>query len=170
MRYDSIINRRRDISISLADSPLARLVQDRGHPGSALGVASQVLASLAAVALAAALLIWMVPRPALSQAAVQLIQVDVKAVAQGYRASKLRGTNVVNDKDEKVGDIDDIVVGRDKKLIFTVIEVGGFLGIGGRLVAVPFDQLNIDETGSKITLPGASREELRKLPEFRYST
>jgi PRC-barrel domain len=160
MRYDSIIDRRRDISISRADS--------RCHPGFAPGVASKTLAYLSAAALATALLVSTVPRPVQSQAAVQLIQVDVKAVGQGYRTSKLRGTDVVNDKNEKIGDIDDVIIGRDKKLLFAVLEVGGFLGIGGRLVAVPFEQLNLDETGTKITLPGGSRDELKKLPEFSY--
>jgi sporulation protein YlmC with PRC-barrel domain len=121
----------------------------------------------AAALLLSATLISFVPHPARSQA-VQIIQVDVKAVAQGYRASKLKGTNVVNDKNEKIGDIDDIIIGTDKKLLYAILEVGGFLGIGAQLVAVPFDQLNLDPTGAKITLPGGSKEELKKLPPFKY--
>jgi hypothetical protein len=48
---------------------------------------------------------------------------------------------------------------------------GGFLGIGSRLVAVPYDSLTIDQKGSKIekiALPGASKDQLEKLTEFRY--
>ena len=40
--------------------------------------------------------------------------------------------------------------------------------LGGHLVAVPYDSLVIDDEGSKIQLPGASKDELRKLPELRY--
>jgi hypothetical protein len=104
--------------------------------------------------------------PARSQA-VELIRVDVQTVAKGYRASKLRGATVQNDKDEKIGSIDDLIVGKDQ-VLFAVLQVGGFLGIGGHLVAVPYKNLMLDDAGAKITLPGASRYELKKLPEFRY--
>jgi hypothetical protein len=49
-----------------------------------------------------------------------------------------------------------------------VLQVGGFLGLGGHLVVVPYDSLVIDETGQKITLPGASKDELKKLSAFNY--
>ena len=125
----------------------------------------------------AAAVLWMtafVLIPAAPQVAhaqvVHIIEVDVKNVAQGYRASKLRGRDVVNDKNEDIGEIDDIIIGSDKKTLFAVLEVGGFLGLGGKLIAVSFDQLNLDPAGSKITLPGASKEALRALPIFKYSS
>ena len=121
---------------------------------------------LAVTGLGAAVLAVEVPWPALSQA-VALVVVDVKAVAEGYRASKLMGTSVTNDKNEKIGSIDDMIIGQDK-VLFAVLEVGGFLGIGAHLVAVPFQSLQLDDTGKKITLPGASKDELKKLPEFKY--
>ena len=105
-------------------------------------------------------------KPVLSQG-VQLVQVDVNVVAQGYRVSKLTGSSVTNEKNEKIGSIDDFVIARDRSL-FAVLQVGGFLGMGGHLVAVPYDSLVIDDEGSKIQLPGASKDELRKLPELRY--
>ncbi|HBB96299.1 MAG TPA: hypothetical protein DC054_12995 [Blastocatellia bacterium] len=107
--------------------------------------------------------------PALPQAGVQLVKVDLSVVAKGYRMSRLIGSNVINDKNEKIGTVDDVVADKDKKqLSFAVLQVGGFLGLGGRLVAVPFDSLVIDDTGQKITLPGASKDELKKLSEFNY--
>jgi sporulation protein YlmC with PRC-barrel domain len=108
------------------------------------------------------------PRSALSQA-VQLVRVDVSVVARGYRVSKLLSHSVVNDKNEDIGKIDDIVIAHDKSL-FTVLQVGGFLGIGSRFVVVPFDSLKIDENGNKIELPGATKDELKKLSEFKYSS
>lgn len=121
-----------------------------------------VLGSLAAaVAFAAG--------PALPQAGVALVKVDVNVVEQGYRMSKLIGSGVNNDKNEKIGSLDDVIADKDnKQLSFAVLQVGGFLGVGGRLVAVPFDKLVIDDNGQKITLPGASKDELKKLSEFRY--
>lgn len=81
--------------------------------------------------------------PAFSQV-VRLLSVDVKEVAKGWRTTKLHGSAVVNDKDEKIGSIDDMVIGKDK-VLFVVIQVGGFLGLGGHLVATTFDQLKLDD-------------------------
>jgi sporulation protein YlmC with PRC-barrel domain len=116
-----------------------------------------------------ALAVALAAGPALPQAGVQLIKVDLSVVAKGYRISKLVGATVINDKNEKIGTIDDVVADKDKKqLSFAVLQVGGFLGLGGQLVVVPYDSLVIDETGQKITLPGASKDELKKLSTFNY--
>jgi sporulation protein YlmC with PRC-barrel domain len=107
--------------------------------------------------------------PALPQMGVQLIKVDLSVVAKGYRMSKLIGSSVINDKNEKIGTVDDVIADKDKKqLSFAVLQVGGFLGVGGHLVAVPYDSLVMDDTGRKITLPGASKDELKKLSQFNY--
>jgi sporulation protein YlmC with PRC-barrel domain len=120
-----------------------------------------------AAALVSAMLVSALPIPVLSQG-VQLVVVDVHAVAEGYRASKLIGSSVVNDQNEKVGTVEDIIIGKDK-VLFAVLQVGGFLHIGGRMIAVPFQSLVLDETGSKIKLPGATQEALKNLPEFKYA-
>ncbi len=99
--------------------------------------------------------------------AVNLIQVDIKTVAQGYQGSKLVGRPVYNDKGEKIGTLDDLIVTGDKNL-YAVLQVGGFLGLGGHLIALPYDSLKIDDDGRKLTLAGASKDALGKLPEFQY--
>ena len=88
-------------------------------------------------------------------------------LAKGYRTSKLTGSSVMNDQNEKIGTIDDFIIDRER-VLFSVLQVGGFLGIGGRLVAVPYQSLLIDDTGSTIVLPRATKDELKKLPEFKY--
>jgi sporulation protein YlmC with PRC-barrel domain len=116
-----------------------------------------------------ALAIFLATGPVLPQAGVSLVKVDLAVVGQGYRMSKLIGSNVINDKNEKIGTVDDVVADKDKKrLSFAVLSVGGFLGLGKRLVAVPYDSLVIDDAGEKITLPGATKDELKKLSEFNY--
>ncbi len=112
------------------------------------------------------LLIVVNPRPVLSQA-VKLVTVDVNVVAQGYRISRLTGSNVVNEKNEKIGTIDDFVVARNRSL-FAVLQVGGFLGMGAHLVAVPYESLVVEEEGRNVQLPGASKDELKKLPEIKF--
>ena len=107
------------------------------------------------------------PRPAHSQAAAPIVIVDIAVVGKGYRVSKLMGHDVLNDKNESVGTIDDFIIGRDK-VLFSILQVGGFLGIGSRLVAVPYSSLALDDTGSKVVLPGATKDELKKLPVFKY--
>ena len=122
-----------------------------------------------ALALALAAGIALPTAPARPQAGVALVKVDLSVVAQGYRMSKVIGSNVINDKNEKIGTLDDVIADKDKKVLsFAVLQVGGFLGVGGRLVAVPFDNLVIDDKERKITLPGASKDELKKLSEFNY--
>jgi sporulation protein YlmC with PRC-barrel domain len=105
--------------------------------------------------------------PRIAAAEVALVVVDVVAVADGYRASKLRGATVVNSKNEKIGELDDLIVGKDR-VLFGIVQVGGFLGIGSHLIAVPYDSLQISEAGKRIVLPGASKEHVKDLPEFKY--
>ena len=99
---------------------------------------------------------------------VELVKVDVHKLAAGYRASKVIGSSVVNDANETIGKIDDILVSSDGKEPYAVLSVGGFLGMGTRLVVVPYDTLNF--AGNKVTLPGGTKEGLKMLPEFKYAT
>ena len=116
-----------------------------------------------------ALAVALAAGPAMSQAGVALIKVDLSVVSKGYRMSKLIGTTVINDKNEKIGTIDDVIADKDKKLLnFAVLQVGGFLGLGRRLVVVPYESLQIDDTGQKITLPGATKDELKNLSDYNY--
>ncbi len=99
---------------------------------------------------------------------VQLVKVDVVKVSTGYRASKVLGASVVNEAGDTVGKIDEIIVGPDGKAPFVVLSVGGFLGVGDKLVALPYEQMRTD--GKKIVLPGATKDSLKALPEFKYSS
>ena len=114
------------------------------------------------------LLVNVTSKPALSQG-VQLVKVDVSVVGKGYRAGKLIGASVTNEKNEKIGTIDDIIIDSNR-IMYAVLQVGGFLGFGKHLVALPYDSLKIDPAGKKIELPGATKEELKKLAEFKYLT
>jgi hypothetical protein len=74
---------------------------------------------------------------------------------------------VVNGKNEKIGTLDDLIVGKDR-VLFAVIQVGGFLGIGSYLIAVPYSSLQINGDGSRIVLPNATQENVKALPQFKY--
>jgi sporulation protein YlmC with PRC-barrel domain len=58
-----------------------------------------------------------------------------------WRASKLEGLDIYNQNNEKIGDISELLVDSSGKIQAVVVGVGGFLGIGERDVAIPFDQI-----------------------------
>jgi sporulation protein YlmC with PRC-barrel domain len=66
---------------------------------------------------------------------------DTAAHHDGWRASKLAGVNVYNEQNEKIGDISDVILDKSGKAANVIIGVGGFLGMGEHLVAVPFEKL-----------------------------
>jgi len=99
---------------------------------------------------------------------VELAHLDVQTLAAGYRASKVIGSSVVNAADETIGKIDDLLVSPDGKQPFAVLSIGGFLGIGARLVVIPYDTLRFEEKTA--VLPSGTRDGLKMLPEFKYAT
>jgi hypothetical protein len=74
---------------------------------------------------------------------------------------------VYNDKDEKVGEVEDMIVAPDKAVSYVIIGVGGFLGLDRHDVAIPAGQLKVQ--GGKLMLPGATKEALKALPKFEYA-
>jgi sporulation protein YlmC with PRC-barrel domain len=77
-----------------------------------------------------------------------------------WRASKVVGLNVYNAQNENVGTINDLLVDKSGNIKAAVISVGGFLGMGARLVAVPFDKMKFSTepvayTGVSSNAPGA---------------
>ena len=95
-------------------------------------------------------------------------KVNVQKLAAGYRASKIIGSSVLNDAKQTIGKVDDLLVSPDGKQPYAVLSVGGFLGMGSRLVVVPFDNLKF--AGKTVQLPGGTKEGLEKLPMFKYAT
>ena len=89
------------------------------------------------------------------------------------RASKVIGSSVYNDKNDKIGSIDDILMGKDNQPATAIISVGGFLGIGSKLVSVPYDKLQFGDTknnnGNRVVMPGAGKDALNGMPDYHYS-
>ncbi len=98
---------------------------------------------------------------------VEIARVDVQKVAAGFRASKVIGSNVLNEANETIGKINDLLVTRDGREPYAVLSIGGFLGMGTHLVVVRYDSLKF--AGNKIVLPGGTKEGLKMLPAFQYS-
>jgi hypothetical protein len=60
------------------------------------------------------------------------------------------------------------VVNPQDKVTYAILSVGGFLGIGSKLVAVPFESLKTVKE-ERLMLPGATKDALKTLPEFKYA-
>ncbi len=58
-----------------------------------------------------------------------------------WRTSKLVGLNVYNDNNESIGSINELLTDKSGNIKAAVISVGGFLGVGSHLVAVPYDKI-----------------------------
>ena len=108
-----------------------------------------------------------------------------------WRASKMTGLNVYNSNAEKIGSIKELIVDKGGAMNAVVIGAGGFLGMGEHDVAVPFkdvkwtDQPNMPTNASATsTRPDAStidrtypdhaivemtKDQLKSLPEFKYT-
>jgi sporulation protein YlmC with PRC-barrel domain len=93
---------------------------------------------------------------------------DVVQLASGYRASKLSGADVYNRNKDTIGTLDDLIVSPSgDRGTYAILSVGGFLGMGKHLVAVPFNDLQIDNR--RVVLPDATKKSLEALPEFKYA-
>jgi sporulation protein YlmC with PRC-barrel domain len=79
--------------------------------------------------------------PAASSTATTSTTASASSLQGNWRASKLAGLNVYNDKNESVGSINDLLTDKSGNVKAVVIGVGGFLGVGEHLVAVPFDKV-----------------------------
>ncbi|MGL3104889.1 PRC-barrel domain-containing protein [Bradyrhizobium sp. BR 1432] len=88
---------------------------------------------------------------------------DAKMALKGnWRASKLMGLNVYNEANEKLGDINELLVDKSGKINAVVIGIGGFLGMGEHDIAVSMDKLKFVEepvrTSSTSTSTTTSRD------------
>ena len=97
---------------------------------------------------------------------------DKILAARSFRASKLSGLNVRNNEGEKVGTINDLVVDvATGKVEYAALSVGGVLGIGDKLFAVPFSELKFDHGRDEMYFVlNISKEKLQAAPGFDQSS
>ena len=93
---------------------------------------------------------------------------ELQAVVKGWSVKRtVLGQAVYNEKDEKVGSVDDIIITPDKAVSYAIVGTGGFLGLAKHDVAIPVSQLQLVD--KKLVLPGATKEALKAIPEFQYA-
>jgi sporulation protein YlmC with PRC-barrel domain len=101
-----------------------------------------LLGGLLASAMVVPVLAQQSPAPSASPPpAAQTTSPAPMAAGGQWRASKLIGLNVYNDQNEKLGDINEILLDQSGKPTGVVIGVGGFLGLGQHEILVTLDKL-----------------------------
>jgi sporulation protein YlmC with PRC-barrel domain len=97
----------------------------------------------------------------------QIAGITDAAMAKSARATKLIG-NKVYKGDTSIGQIEDVLVDLDGATISAVIlSVGGFLGVGDKLVAVPVTQIKIGSEAKFTT--DLTKDQLTSAPAFDFS-
>ncbi len=85
------------------------------------------------------------------------------------RATDFLGESVRNGKGEIVGSVDDLILSKSDNVMYAILSVGGFLGVGDRLVAVPFENISVGVLEVEgLLLYDVSKDELKKRPAFSY--
>ena len=101
-----------------------------------------------------------------------------------WRASKLVGVNVYNEQNDKIGDINDVIIDASGKVDGVVVSVGGFLGMGEHDVLMKLDQTKFSNKASTTTtgstssnskqwypdrgVVNATKDQLKAMPQFKY--
>lgn len=85
-------------------------------------------------------------------------------------ASTLKGDKVVNHQGEDLGKIEELMIDLDRgRIAYAVLSFGGFLGMGDKLFAIPWQAFGVDTAGKRLVL-NVSKELLEKAPGFDKST
>jgi sporulation protein YlmC with PRC-barrel domain len=93
--------------------------------------------------------------------------IDEAAYVGSARASKLIGSKVYKG-DTSIGNIEDVLVNLgDSHVSAVILSVGGFLGIGDKLVAIPVSQLQIGSEAKFAT--DLTKEQLAQAPAFDFA-
>jgi sporulation protein YlmC with PRC-barrel domain len=77
--------------------------------------------------------------------------------------------SVYDNQDNKVGDVNDLLVDKDGKIGAAIVGVGGFLGAGEKNVAVPFNALKLTEkNGKRYLVMDTTKEALNNAPGYTF--
>lgn len=97
------------------------------------------------------------------------MQVQDRKVAEKYgvvSADTIIGESVVNREDESLGTIHGLMIdAKEGRIAYAVLSSGGFLGMGDRLFAMPWDALEFASSEEKLILD-VDKEKLEAAPGF----
>ncbi|MBK7644424.1 MAG: PRC-barrel domain-containing protein [Planctomycetes bacterium] len=88
-----------------------------------------------------------------------------------WKASELKGANVMNPAGEKLGDLKELAIDSNGRVSYVAVSVGGFLGTGDKLVAIPWDALKFslggDQSDKRVISLASTKQQLESAPEFK---
>lgn len=88
---------------------------------------------------------------------------DALPISEYYKAA------VYDTKDAKIGDVEDVLLDKSGKVDAVILGVGGFLGIGEKDVAVPFNAIRVTEKdGKRYLVVDTTKEALQSAPSYTY--
>jgi PRC-barrel domain len=111
-----------------------------------------------------------VPKPSAMPAENQEMKADTATAYSGQlSAADLMNKTVKNGANESVGDINDLRIDSSGKIAAVIVGVGGFLGLGEKDVALPFEQLSFarDADGGLVITANVTKESLQSAPEWK---
>ncbi len=109
------------------------------------------------------------PKPSAMPAEQQEMDTTKVKAAGQLSANDLLNKSVKNASNESVGDINDIRIDSSGKIAAVIVGVGGFLGLGEKSVALPFEQLSFtrDGDGGLVVTANVTKESLQSAPEWK---
>ena len=94
---------------------------------------------------------------------------EVREIANGLSVKKqILGEEVLNENGETVGRITDVIVAPNASVSYAIVGAGGFLGVRRHDVAIPVGLFNV--SGVRPVLRGATREAIKAMPAFEYTS
>ncbi len=110
--------------------------------------------------------------------AAEMSDTDMNSERDGYlasdlaelEASEVRGLPVYTSGDENIGEISDLIIGENGQIDQFIVDVGGFIGVGEKPVALTDAELSImqnPETDEMRAFIDATEEELEQMPEYQ---
>lgn len=88
------------------------------------------------------------------------------------RVTEMNGATVYDPTDHNIGDVKDIILDRDGRVAAVVLDVGSFLGVGGKYVAIPMNEMKVtfkNNNKPRFTV-NMTKDQLKSAQAFELST
>jgi sporulation protein YlmC with PRC-barrel domain len=103
------------------------------------------------------------PAPGAAAKIMTTLPADAMTVTNFYKQ------NVYDPGDNKIGEVTDLLVEKDGKVVGAMVAVGGFVGIGEKDVAIPFESMRLTKKDNKWYLVlNTTKDALKSAPGFKY--
>ena len=107
------------------------------------------------------------PTPAPTARAMAATPAALTVQPDQMRASKLIGSSVYDVQNQDIGSVKDVILDRSGQVAAVVVDVGSFLGMGGKYVAVSMNDLKTDN--NRLTL-SRTKDQLKAAQAFQLDT